>query len=69
SCVQATIENIKAIGPQLMKTTTFDHGLSWAEHDLVMESCGLDTFFSWPDSTREKERLKTESTETNYQIK
>ena len=52
--VQAVIENIREIGPQLMKTIPFDHGLELAKHHLIKQQFGIETYFTRPYSSQEK---------------
>ena len=52
--VQAVLENIREIGPQLMKTIPFDHGLELAKHHLIKQQFGIETYFTRPYSSQEK---------------
>ncbi|MCY4297911.1 MAG: IS30 family transposase [Flavobacteriaceae bacterium] len=51
---QAIIEIIHEIGPQLMKTMTFDNGLEFAKHDLIKQPFGIETYFTRSYSSQEK---------------
>ncbi len=48
------IENIKEIGPQVMKITTFDRGLEFTKHYLIKQLFGIETVFNRPYSFQEK---------------
>ncbi len=52
--VQAIIENIREISPQLMKTITFDNGLEFAKHNLIKQQFGIETYFTRPYWSQEK---------------
>ncbi len=50
--VHAIMEKIKEIGPQRIKTMTFDNGLEFAKHDLIKQPFGIKTFFTRPYSSQ-----------------
>jgi len=52
--VEAIIEMIQKIGPQRVKTITFDNGLEFAKHVRIKKLFGIETYFTRPYSSQEK---------------